>query len=97
VWLYRERLARAGIVEKLFEMFDAFLRERGYQAMGGQIIDASIVPMPAQRNSKEENAEINAGDTPVVFVDDLPENLVGDKAYMTAIRWTRISGSRESR
>ena len=52
VWLYRERLARAGIVEKLFEMFDAFLREQGYQAMGGQIIDASIVPVPTQRNSK---------------------------------------------
>ena len=57
VWLYRERLARAGIVERLFGMFDAHLRERGYQAMGGQIVDASIVPVPTQRNIKEENAE----------------------------------------
>ena len=39
VWLYREQLARAGIVERLFRMFDAYLGERGYQAMGGQIID----------------------------------------------------------
>ncbi len=45
VWLYREQLARAGIVERLFGMFDAFLQERGYQAMGGQIVDASIVPV----------------------------------------------------
>ena len=52
VWLYRERLAKAGIVEKLFEMFDAHLRERGYQAMGGQIVDASIVPVPTQRNNR---------------------------------------------
>ena len=39
MWFYREGLARAGIVRELFEMFDGFLRERGYQAMGGQIID----------------------------------------------------------
>ncbi len=64
VWLYRERLARAGVVEKLFGVFDAFLQERGYQAMGGQIIDASIVSVPTQLNSKEENAGIKAGDIP---------------------------------
>ena len=69
VWLYRERLAKAGVVEKLFGMFDAFLRERGCQAMGGQIIDASIVPVPTQRNSKEENAEIKAGDIPGGWVE----------------------------
>ena len=61
VWLYRERLAKAGIVEKLFERFDEFLRRRGYRAMGGQIVDASIVPVPTQRNSREENAEIKEG------------------------------------
>jgi len=64
VWLYRERLARAGVVEKLFGVFDAFLQVRGYQAMGGQIIDASIVSVPTQLNSKEENAGIKAGDIP---------------------------------
>ncbi len=32
--------------------------------MGGQIIDASIVPVPGQRNKREENATIKAGDTP---------------------------------
>lgn len=69
VWLYRARLAKAGIVEKLFGMFDVFLRERGYQAMGGQIIDASIVPVPTQRNSKEENAGIKAGAIPAGWVE----------------------------
>ena len=33
-------------------------------ARGGQIIDASIVPVPTQRNSREENAELQAGRTP---------------------------------
>jgi transposase len=41
VWLYREQLARAGAIETLFARFDAALAERGYLAMGGQIIDAS--------------------------------------------------------
>ncbi|MDE2883029.1 MAG: IS5 family transposase [Acidobacteriota bacterium] len=89
VWLYRERLAKAGVVEKLFEMFDAFLRERGYQAMGGQIIDASIVPVPTQRNSKEENAEIKAGDIPAGWVEGSANKLA--QKNLDA-RWTKRNG-----
>ena len=33
-------------------MQNVHLKERGYLAMGGQIIDASIVPVPKQRNSR---------------------------------------------
>ena len=32
------------------------LKDRGYLAMGDQIIDASIVAVPKQRNSREESA-----------------------------------------
>ena len=32
--------------------------------MGGQIIDASIVPVPKQRNSRDDNARIKEGETP---------------------------------
>lgn len=89
VWLYRERLAKAGIVEKLFEMFDVVLRERGYQAMGGQIIDASIVPVPTQRNSKEENAVIKAGEVPDGWVDGSGNKLA--QKDLDA-RWTKRNG-----
>ena len=58
VWLYREHLAQAGVIEALFDAFDGSLKKRGYLAMGGQIIDASIVPVPQQRNSRDENARI---------------------------------------
>ena len=34
--LYREALARAGVVEQLLAAFDPYLREQGYLAMGGQ-------------------------------------------------------------
>ena len=34
------------MIETLFEDFDGYLEQQGYLAMGGQIIDASIVPVP---------------------------------------------------
>jgi IS5 family transposase len=64
VWLYREKLAQAGKVKTLFDRFDAYLRSNGYLAMGGQIVDASIVPVPKQRNSHDENETIKASKTP---------------------------------
>jgi transposase, IS5 family len=41
IWLYREQLARAGAINRLFGWFDAILGERGYLAMGGQIVDGA--------------------------------------------------------
>ena len=64
IWLFRERLARAGAVAKLFARFDRHLEKHGLMASGGQIIDASIIPVPKQRNDREENDTIKAGETP---------------------------------
>ena len=64
LWLFREKLAKAGLIEKLFDRFDQHLAAKGYMARGGQIIDASIVPVPTQRNSREGNDELQAGRTP---------------------------------
>ena len=69
VWLYREQLTQAGVIETLFETFDGHLKDQGYLAMGGQIIDASIVAVPKQRNSRKENARIKAGETPECWQD----------------------------
>ena len=55
LWLFREKLAKAGLIEKLFERFDQHLEAKGYIARGGQMVDATIVPVPKQRNSREEN------------------------------------------
>lgn len=64
VWLFRERLAQAGAVETLFARFDRHLQEHGMMASGGQIIDASIIPVPKQRNKRDENDAIKAGEMP---------------------------------
>jgi IS5 family transposase len=64
VWLFRERLVKAKAIDKLFARFDAALKDRGYLAMGGQIIDATVVPAPKQRNTEAEKAAIKEGRVP---------------------------------
>lgn len=64
VWRFRERLRELELTEVLFNRFGDFLARAGFQAKAGQIVDASIVPVPIQRNSREENAQIKAGDVP---------------------------------
>jgi IS5 family transposase len=64
IWAFREALKRAGAVERLFAQFDATLRAAGYLAMGGQIVDATIVAAPKQRNTEAEWAAIKAGQIP---------------------------------
>ena len=61
VWLYREVLAQAGLVEELFRHFEGYLLRQGYIARGGQILDASIVPVPKNRKTREENKTIKSG------------------------------------
>ena len=64
IWRFREDLTKAGVVDRLFKRFDKFLHNQGYRAQKGQIIDASIVRVPIQRNNREENQQIKEGDNP---------------------------------
>jgi len=64
IWTFREALKRAGAVERLFAQFDATLRASGYLAMGGQIVDATIIAAPKLRNTEAERAAIRAGEVP---------------------------------
>lgn len=64
IWTYREALKRAGAVQALFARFDATLKAAGWLAMGGQIVDATIVAAPKQRNTEAEKAAIREGRIP---------------------------------
>ncbi len=59
-----EQLSQAGLMDALFEDFDAYLKSQGFQARGGQIIDASLVAVPIQRNSRADKEQIKRGETP---------------------------------
>ena len=85
MWLYREALAKAGAVEELFDLFDDFLKDKGYLAMGGQIIDATIVSAPRQHNSREENETVKDGKTPEDWKSKPAKNRQKDKDA----RWTK--------
>ena len=64
IWTFREALKRANAVDALFHRFDDTLKGAGYLAMGGQIIDATIVAAPKQRNTEAERAAIKQGEIP---------------------------------
>ena len=86
VWLFREQLTEAGLVKKLFTQFDEFLRKNGFSAQKGQIVDASIVAAPRQRNSRDENHEIKNGNIP----QDWSQNKKRQKD--TDARWIKKHG-----
>src|SRR3954470_14100910 len=88
LWLFREALAKAGLVEKLFERFGQHLVAKGYVARGGQMIDATIVPVPKQRNSRDENEDVKAGKTPKAWKQNPAKNRQKDKDA----RWTKKHG-----
>ena len=64
IWLYREQLARAGAAERLFAGFDALLKAKGWLAMGGQIIDATVIEARRPRLTQAEKDTIKGGGTP---------------------------------
>lgn len=93
IWLFRETLTKAQAVEALFARFDAHLKEQGYLAMGGQMIDASIIEAPRQRNTDAEKEDLKAG--------RIPEDWAAKPAKLRQKdrdgRWTLKRGRRKKR
>ena len=64
IWTFREALTQAGAIAPLFALFDQELRGAGYLAMSGQLVDATIVAAPKQRNTQTEKQTIKEGRVP---------------------------------
>jgi transposase, IS5 family len=88
LWLFREKLSKAGLIATLFERFGRHLEAQGYIARGGQMIDATIVPVPKQRNTREENEAVKAGQPPADWEQRPAKNRQKDKDA----RWTKKHG-----
>ena len=88
IWLYREVLTQSKILEKLFKRFDQYLAEKGMCAELGHIVDATIVEVPRQRNSRDDNAEIKKGKTPESFARNPHKSRQKD----IDARWTMKGG-----
>ena len=58
IWLYKERFKEHGIARKVFRKFNHQLDKANLMARSGQIVDASFVEVPRQRNSRDDNKHI---------------------------------------
>ena len=87
VWTFREKLKTLNWVEVLFARFHEQLEAQGSVARVGQMIDATFVEVPKQRNSREENAQIKEGQVPDAW--DKPEAQAKRRQKDTEVRWTK--------
>jgi len=90
VWLFRENLTKASVIELLFNQFIKFLEDKNLLFNEGKLIDASFIPKdfgtPRQRNTREENEKIKKGEG-----DDLWK----DKPNKKSIRILMPDGQRK--
>ena len=64
IWAFREQLKEGDIVKQLFDKFTKLLAQNNLIVNKGKILDASIIEVPIQRNSREENKQIKEGTVP---------------------------------
>ena len=88
--LFRDKLTESGALKRVMKAFDWQLRKKGYVPMAGQIVDASLVPAPKQRNTEDEKAAIKSGKSAVEIWPDKPAKAAQKDV---SARWTlKIGG-----
>ena len=70
----------------MMRAFDWQLRKKVYIPMAGQIVDASFVPAPKQRNTEDEKAAIKAGKSAMEIWPDAPNKAARDRTSTRAGR-----------
>jgi transposase, IS5 family len=88
VWAFREELKEYDLIDSLFAKFNDALKGEGVEMKSGQIIDATFIPVPIQRNNREDNAAIKAGQTPSSWSETPHKEAHKD----TDARWTKKGG-----
>jgi len=85
MWAFREELKESHLIERLFVRFDECLRALDVELKSGQIIDATFVTVPRQRNTRDENKIIKEGAVPIEWGHN-PHKLAQKD---TEARWTK--------
>jgi len=95
IWLFREKLTKAGAIEALFDRFEAALRAAGYIAMSGQIVDASLIAAPKQRNTEEEKQAIKEGRIPDGWKDKPAKLRQKDRDARWTVKFSKAKSKEE--
>jgi IS5 family transposase len=69
IWHYREQLKKHDVIHEIFSLFTEKLQNASLMLKDGAIIDASIVQVPRQRNTREENKQVRDGEIPEEWKD----------------------------
>jgi IS5 family transposase len=92
IWLFRDTLVKAGVMEELFNCFSRQLEQMGVISHTGTIVDATFVEAPRQRNTRDENQQIKEGNIPEDWEE--PENVHKLRQKDTDARWTKKNNER---
>ena len=65
IWFFRKRLKEKGLLSNLFERLLSHVNAAGFTGGKGRIVDASIAEVPRQCNSRDGNARVKSGGTPL--------------------------------
>lgn len=104
IWLFRDKLTAGGMIEELFGYLDKLLDKEGIIVHKGKLVDAAIVEVPIQRNSRDENKDLKEGtipegwddnkvrqkDTDAQWVKHNGKNYFGYKNHVKADRKTKL-------
>jgi IS5 family transposase len=83
IWLFRDNLVSGGMVEKLFGQLDSQLDKDGIIIHKGKLVDASIVEVPIQRNTRNENKELKEGKIPENWTEQKQRQKDTDAQWVT--------------
>lgn len=87
IWSFKDRLGADG-VKRLFKQLNKALEKQRLILNKGRIVDATIVEVPRQRNSREENREIKEGKVPQKWQDAPNKQRQKD----TDAKWVKKNG-----
>lgn len=88
IWLFKQSLIEHEAIDRCFVAFFDQISAHGVRLESGKIVDATIVEVPIQRNSREENAQIAEGTVP----KEWRKNSAKLRQKDVDARWTRKRG-----
>lgn len=88
IWLFREQITQSGIADKLFNKFAGILSSEGMIVKEGVLVDATLIEVPKQRNTKKENDQLKEGKIPAPWKKN--PNMLSQKD--TDARWVTKGG-----